>query len=403
MKKAILLLSVILYFQISRAQVYAITADRLIDGKQDHAIDNPTIIVRQNKIAEINFNRKIPDSAILIDLKGYTILPGLMDVHTHLMANGGDYDKDLYSNSPSYRALRAVGYMNIALQNGITTLRDVCTEGAGFADVDLSKAIDSGFVSGPRVIPSGKGIAATAMYVPSPRDQNWELNLPYGTQFASGTDECLKAVREQASRGIKWFKLFADWGVPTFNYDEIKTIISEATKYHIPVAAHATTKEGIRMSIEAGAKSIEHGDAFDDSLIQLALTHHIYWSPTIMVEEYFGAPMDSLYKYLHRAYTRKLKIVMGTDVGSFPWSINETKELEYYVKKAGLSPMDAIKTATSNAAELLGKEKSLGTIQINYLADIIAVKGNPLEDISLLQHTAFVMKDGKIYKRPSGN
>ena len=403
MKKFILLFAVLLFFKVTIAQIYAITADRLIDGQQDHAIDNPTIIVRQNKIAEINFNHKIPDSAILIDLKGYTILPGLMDVHTHLMANGFDYDKDLYSNAPSYRALRAVGYMNIALQNGITSVRDVCTEGAGYADVDLAKALDSGFVSGPRVIPSGKGIAATAMYAPSPRDQNWELNLPYGTQFASGTDECLKAVREEASRGIKWVKLFADWGVPTFNYDEIKTIVSEAKKYHIPVAAHATTKDGIRMAIEAGVKSIEHGDAFNDSLIQLALEHHVYWSPTITVEEYYGAPMDSVYKYLHKAYTLKLKIVMGTDVGSFPWSINETKELEYYVKKAGLTPMDAIKTATSNAAELLGKQQSLGTIQINFLADIIAVKGNPLEDITLLQHTGFVMKDGKIYKRPTGN
>ena len=157
------------------------------------------------------------------------------------------------------------------------------------------------------------------------------------------------------------------------------------------------------MAIEAGAKSIEHGDAFDDSLIQLALTHRVYWVPTSTVEEYFGAPMDSVYKYLHRAYVRKLKIVMGTDVGSFPWTINETKELEYYVKKAGLSPMDAIKTATSNAAELLGKQETLGKIQVSYLADIIAVKGNPLEDITLLQHTAFVMKDGKIYKRPAGN
>ena len=183
------------------------------------------------------------------------------------------------ATAPSYRALRAVGYMTIALQNGITTLRDVCTEGAGFADVDLAKALDSGFVDGPRVIPSGKGIAATGMYAPYPREQNWEVNLPYGTQFASGTDECLKAVREQASRGIKWVKLFADWGVPTFNYDEIKTIVSEAKKYHLSVAAHATTKEGIRMAIQAGAKSIEHGDAFDDSLIQLALINHIILGP----------------------------------------------------------------------------------------------------------------------------
>jgi imidazolonepropionase-like amidohydrolase len=400
MKKAILLLITAISYHTSTSQTYAITADRLIDGQNDQSLSNPTIIVRQNKIVEINFKNRTPDSAILINLKGYTILPGLIDVHTHLLANGGDYDKDLYSNSPSYRALRAVGYLSVALQNGITTLRDVCTEGAGFADVDLSKALDSGFVTGPRVIPSGKGIAATGMYVPFAGDQNWELVMPYGTQFASGTDECLKVVREQASRGIKWIKLFADWGVPTFNYDEIKTIVSEANKYHLQVAAHATTREGIRMAIQAGVKSIEHGDAFDDSLIQLALTHHVYWSPTLTVDEYFSAPMDSVYKYLHKAYVMKLKIVMGTDVGSFPWSINETKELEYYVKKVGMSPMDAIKTATLNAAELLGKQQTLGQIRVNYLADMIAVKGNPLEDITLLQHAGFVMKDGRIYKQP---
>jgi imidazolonepropionase-like amidohydrolase len=402
MMKALLLFAGIFISNILTAQTYAIEADRLIDGQHDQSFNNPTVIVRQNKIVDINYKNIIPDSAIVIKLKGYTLLPGLMDVHTHLMANGDDYNKDLYGNSPSYRALRAVGYMKIALQNGITTLRDVCTEGAGFADVDISKAVDSGFISGPRVIPSGRGIAATGMYLPSPSEQNWEVVLPYGTQFASGADECLKAVREQASRGIKWIKLFADWGVPTFNYDEIKTIVAEAKKYHIPVAAHATTKEGIRMAILAGVKSIEHGDAFDDSLIQLALANHVYWCPTISVYEYYHDDhLQSTYKYLHKAYLMKLKIVMGTDVGSFPWQLNETKELEYYVKKAGLSPMDAIKTATSNAAELLGKQESLGQIRTNYLADIIAVKGNPLEDITLLQQVGFVMKEGGIYKQPT--
>ncbi|HEV3223551.1 MAG TPA: amidohydrolase family protein [Puia sp.] len=402
MLKVLLVFVAIFISNILMAQTYAIVADRLIDGQHEHSFINPTVIVYQNKIVDINYKNRVPDSAILINLKGYTLLPGLMDVHTHLLANGEDYDKDLYSNSPSYRALRAAGYLSIALQNGITTLRDVCTEGAGFADVDLSKAIDSGFITGPRVVPSGMGIAATNMYVPSPRDQNWELILPHGTQFASGDDECLKAVREQKSRGIKWIKLFADWGVPTFNYNEIKTIVTEARKYHISVAAHATTKEGIRMSILAGVKSIEHGDAFDDSLIQLALVNHVYWSPTVSVDEYYNFPMDTIYAYLHKAYTMKIKIVMGTDVGSFPWRINETKELEYYVKKAGLTPMDAIKTATINAAELLGKQQILGQIQINFLADIIAVKGNPLEDISLIQYVGFVMKEGKIYKQPAG-
>jgi imidazolonepropionase-like amidohydrolase len=400
--KSLLLAVSMLCCDILMAQTYAIVADRLIDGQDDHPFNNPTVIVRQNKIIDINYKNSIPDSAVVINLKGYTLLPGLMDVHTHLMANGADYDKDLYSNSPSYRALRAAGYLDIALQNGITTVRDVCTEGAGFADVDLSKALDSGFINGPRVIPSGKGIAATGMYFPLPRDQNWEAVLPYGTQFASGKDECLKAVREQASRGVKWIKVFADWGVPTFNYDEISTIVSEAKKYHISVAAHATSKEGIRLAILAGARSIEHGDAFDDSLIQLALVNHTYWSPTLTVDDYYGSNMDTIYKYLHKAYLLKLKIVMGTDVGSFPWNINETKELEYYVKKAGFSAMDAIKTATSNAAELLEKQQILGRIRADYLADIIAVKGNPLEDITLLQHVAFVMKNGKIYKQAPG-
>jgi imidazolonepropionase-like amidohydrolase len=402
MIKSLPLLFGVFFCNVSMGQTYAIQADRLIDGRNDHSFNNPTVIVRQNKILEINYKNSVPDSAIIINLKGYTILPGLMDVHTHLMADGDDYDKDLYSHSPSYRALRAVGYMAFALRNGITTVRDVCTEGAGYADVDLAKAVDSGFITGPRVIPSGRGIAATNMYAPSPGNQNWELILPYGTQFASGNDECLKAVREQASRGIKWLKLFTDWGTPTFNYDEIKTIVSEAKKYNIPVAAHATTEEGIWMAISAGAKSIEHGDAFNDSLIQLALVNHVYWVPTVSVYEYYKSPMDTTYKYLHRAYMMKMKIVMGTDVGSFPWRLNETRELEYYVKKAGLSPMDAIKTATSNAAELLGKEQTLGQIRVNFLADIIAVKGNPLEDITLLQHVGFVMKEGKIYKQPAG-
>jgi imidazolonepropionase-like amidohydrolase len=402
MMKIILLFSSILFCHIAIGQTYAILADRLIDGKHDKSFNNPTVIIYQNKIVDINYKNVYPDSAIVINLKGYTLLPGLMDLHTHLLADGGDYEKDLYGNSPSYRALRAVGYMGIALQNGITTIRDVCTEGAGYADVDLSRAVDSGFIIGPRVIPSGRGIAATGMYLPSPRTQNWEMELPYGTQFASGVDECLKVVREQSSRGIRWIKLFADWGVPTFNFDEIKTIVAEARKYQISVAAHATTKEGIRMAILAGVKSIEHGDAFDDSLIQLALAYHVCWSPTTSVYEYFHFPMDTVYSYLHKAYLLKLKIVMGTDVGSFPWAINQTKELEFYVEKAGMTPMDAIKTATSNPAELLGKEKTLGQLQSGFLADIIAVKGNPLEDITLLQQVAFVMKGGKIYKQPSG-
>jgi imidazolonepropionase-like amidohydrolase len=386
----------------TNSQIIAIIADRLIDGKSDEAKADPTIIINGSKIVEINFTNSIPAGARIIRLKGYTILPGLIDVHTHLLADGADYDKDLYNHSPSYRALRAVKYLSISLNNGFTTIRDVCSEGAGFADIDLSSAVDSGFIDGPQIVASGKGIAATGWYLPFPMAQNWELLLPSGTQQVTGKNECVKAVREQVTHGVKWIKLFADWATPTFSFEEMKTIVDEAKKYHVDVAAHATTKSGIKMAIEAGVRSIEHGNGFDDSLIDLAIQHNVYWSPTITVNEYFGSPMDSCYKYLNRAYGKKLKIVLGTDIGSFPWIINESTEISYYVNRAGLKPMDAIKTGTSNAAELLGLDKTIGRIEKKYTANIIAVKGNPLEQISVLQQVGFVMKEGRIIKQPTG-
>jgi len=392
----------LLVAKCSFAQTYAILADWLIDGKSDHAVANPVIIVRNSKIIDINYSRTIPDSAIVINLKGHTVLPGLMDIHTHLLADGGDYEKDLYDHSPSYRALRAVAHLRSALNNGITTLRDVCSEGAGYADVDLARAVDSGFIEGPRIFPAGKGIAATGMYMPYAMDQNWSIDLPYGTQYATGSDECIKAVREQYSRGVKWIKMFADFITPTFSTEEMKAIVSEANKFHLDVAAHANTSGGIRLAIEAGVRSIEHGREFNDSLIQLALIHGTYWCPTIPIIQHHPRPyLDSVYKYLNRAWKAKVPIVMGTDIGSGPWDINETKELEYYVKKAGLTPIEAIKTATLNAASLLRLQNSLGQLQKNFMADIIAVPGNPLDDITLLQQVDFVMKEGKVIKRPS--
>jgi imidazolonepropionase-like amidohydrolase len=385
----------------AHTQTYAILADRLIDGSANEALANPTVIVRDHHIVDVNFTHTIPDSAIVIDLKGHTLLPGLMDVHTHLLADGGDYDKDLYSHSPAYRSLRAVKHLRIALNNGITTLRDVCSEGAGYADVDLAQAVDSGYMEGPRIFPAGKGIAATGSYLPFAWDQNWTLDLPSGTQYATGVDECTKVIREQYSHGVAWIKLYADFLTPTFSQEEMNAIVGEANKHHLEVAAHATTKSGIAMAITAGARSIEHGWQFNDSCIRLAVAHHTFWCPTLTVTEGHGRPLDTLYKYLGRAYTAHVPIVMGTDVGSFPWdAVNETKELEYYVKKAGLTPMDAIKTATVNPALLLHREKRLGQVKKDFIADLIAVRGNPLDDITLLQRVDFVMKEGTVVKRP---
>jgi imidazolonepropionase-like amidohydrolase len=385
------------------AQTYAIKADLLIDGKSNEAKAKPVVIIKDKIITDVNFTNTIPAGAIIIDLKGYTVLPGMIDVHTHLLADGGDYNTDLYNHSSAFRAVRAVRYLNIALQNGFTTLRDVCSEGAGYADVDLRNAIDSGYITGPNIIASGKGISATGNYLPSQSQQNWDYDFPGGTAYATGVDECTRVVREEIAHGVDWIKLFADWNTPTFNYEEIKAVVDEAKRQHINVAAHCGSREGIRMSIEAGVRSIEHGIHFDDSLIHLAVEHNVFWSPTLSVFDYVGMPLDSNFKYLNHAYKQHLKIVLGTDIGSFPWTINEAKELEYYVKGAGLSPMDAIKTATLNAADLLQMQDKIGQVAQNFNANIIAVKGNPLNDITLLQHVEFVMKNGKIYKQPSTN
>jgi imidazolonepropionase-like amidohydrolase len=399
LKMLVLYLGGIFLSEVGFGQTYAILAARLIDCKSGLVNNHPVVVVREDKILSINYTNTVPDSAIVIRLDGYTLLPGLMDVHTHILADGGDYDQDLYEHSPAYRALRAVKYLSDALQTGITTVRDVCSEGAGFADVDLSRAVDSGFIAGPRIFPAGPGIAATGRYLPSPSTENWELSLPSGSQNVTGRDECVKAVREQTSRRVRWIKLFADWGRPTFSLEEMKAVVDEANKAGISVAAHASSRQGISWAIQAGVRSIEHGNAFDDSLIQMAVDRQIYWCPTISVFEYFGEPLDSNYKYLNRANKRNVKIVMGTDIGSFPWANNEAKELEYYVRKAGFTPMEAIRTATVNAAELLKQDNKLGRIEKDFIADIIGVKGNPLEDIRLLQDVGFVMKGGKIYKQ----
>jgi len=386
---------------VTYSQKYAIKADRLINGKANTAQNNPIVLVNNGKIEEINFTNHIPDSFTLIDLTGYSLLPGLIDAHTHLLIDvPADYGKETYGYSASFRSLRAVDHLKKSLDNGFTTIRDLCTEGAGFADVDLSNAVNIGYISGPRIYPVTKGIAATGRYAPGLRNQNWELELPSGTQFVSGTSECLKAVREQISRGAKWIKVFVDWGKVSFTFEELAVIVKEAKRFNVMVAAHAESTEGIELAIKAGAKSIEHGDGFTEVLIKMAIDSNVFWCPTISYgESRKDAGLPVKYKMLAKAYQQGMKIVLSTDIGSgFSWKVNECKELEFYVKNAAFSPMDAIKSGTSIAAELLGRENDLGQIENKYVADIIAVKGNPLDDIVLLQNVSFVMKDGKVYK-----
>jgi len=402
------IIAIVLLFLSSQlfGQTIAIKAGALIDVKTERIFKNVVVIVHKNKIVEINYNNHIPDTAEVIDLKDCTVLPGLIDGHTHIMSAGENYDTDLYSNSSIYRALRATSQLKTSLLNGFTTIRDVGNEGTGFADVDLSHCIEKGFIDGPRLIPSGKGIANIGFYYPLTPNQNWEIDLPHGAQMVSGKEECIKAVRDQFSKGAKWIKVYLDWrtsnGIKTtFSPEELSAIIETAHNFGAEVAVHAETKSAIDMAINLGARSIEHGEEFDSDLVAKAISKNIYWCPTIMVFEYYKAKdiLKTAYSNIMNNSKKGLKIVLGTDVGSFPWAINQAKELEYYVKNAGLRPIDAIKCGTINAAEMLKMENQIGQLQPGYFADIIAVKGNPLDDITILQNVIFVMKDGKVYKR----
>ena len=407
----------LLALSASADQTYAIKAGRLIDGQSAEIRTNVTVVVQGNKITAIGEKAAIPKDAVILDLSDKTVLPGLIDAHTHIMLDGGDdYGANLYKNSMPFRAIQAVANVRQVLWNGFTALRDVESEGAMYTDVDVKRAIERGIIPGPRLWVSTRGLSIAGRYEPS--DYSWELGLFKGLQMVSGSDECLKAVRDQVANGADWIKIYVDWptvidkdggisGLTNFTREELTAMVNEAHRLERKVAGHAVSRDGIKAALEAGIDSIEHGSGFDDSLIDQAKAQGAYWCPTLLVMEnhleHRPSPLrkrelEIEYKGLNSAYKKGLKIALGTDAGCFPWSVNQAKEFEYLVKKAGLSPMDAIKAGTSVAAELLGQSATIGHLAPGMLADIVAVPGDPLQDITALQKVMFVMKDGQVFR-----
>lgn len=395
----------------------AIKAGRLIDGINDTVLRNVVILIKGDTITRIGRDIPIPDGAALIDLSDKWVLPGFIDAHTHIMSRGeGEYGSELYKNSIAFRTLRAVSAVRNALWNGFTAMRDVESEGTMYADADVRNAINQGIIPGPRLWVCTRGLSSTGRYMPL--DYSWELDLPKGVEIVDGEAECLKAVRTQISHGADWIKIYADWpttiendgsisGTPNFTPEEMHILVSETHRLGRKAAAHAVSREGIKSALDAGIDSIEHGEGFDDDLIAQAVEQNVYLCPTLMVlEEHFQHSRSERLKKLlairdlntTKARQAGLKIALGTDAGSFPWTVNQAKEFQLLVDKVGFSPMGAIKAGTSVAAELLGQSHRIGHLAEGMLADIVAVPGDPLEDIVVLQKVMFVMKDGQVIR-----
>lgn len=400
----------------------AIRAGRLIDGKSDNPVANALILIEGDKIVSVSPGGTPPPGVQLIDLSKFTVLPGFADTHTHVLLQGDvteeDYDAQLLKESVPYRAILAARNARIALEHGFTTLRDLETEGAMFADVDVKKAIANGEVPGPRMQVSTRAMTPTGMY--PLLGYSWELKVPTGVQYVDGVYGARKAVREQVMFGADWIKYYSDrayhfgndgvlYSMVNFTDEEAKAIVDEAHRLGKKVAAHAIGSDGIAAALRAGVDSVEHGDGLTDALLDEMVKKGVYWVPTITVGAYVApgrggnwTKMVDLEKTaFQKALKKGVKIALGTDAGGFDWKeLNQAEEFVYYVKY-GMSPMQAIRSGTSVPAELLGWGDKCGVIEPGKWADIVAVSGDPLSDITELERVKFVMKGGVIYKNES--
>ncbi|HKV24893.1 MAG TPA: amidohydrolase family protein [Candidatus Acidoferrum sp.] len=405
--------------QSAPAKVTAIRAGRLIDGRSDTPIANALILVQGDKIVSVTPGGTPPAGAEVLDLSKATVMPGFADVHTHVLLNGditaADYDAQLLKESIPYRAILAARNARTALDHGFTTLRDLETEGAMYADVDVKTAIARGEVPGPRMQVATRAMTPTGMY--PLLGYSWELKVPTGVQYVDGVEGARKAVREQVMYGADWIKYYSDRGyhftpdgelhsMVNFTDEEAKAIVDEAHRLGKKVAAHCIGSDGIAAALRAGVDTIEHGDGFTDAELEEVSRRGIYWVPTIMVGAYVAPGRGGVWVQMvdlekaafQKALKKNVKIALGTDAGGFDWKqLNEADEFVYY-EKYGMTPMQAIRAGTVVPAELLGWSDKVGTIETGKWADIVAVSGDPLNDITELTRVKFVMKSGVVYK-----
>jgi len=399
----------------------------VIDGTGAAPRRNQLVFIRGERIEKVaNAGASIPGDAKVVDLSTATLLPGLIDSHTHLFLWGeepdkGGYDANILKAGFALRAARATLAARRALEQGFTTIRDVETEGAGYGDVGIKQAIEEGSIPGPRVFCSTRGISTTGGY--NLEDYAPELVMPKGVQIVDGPVEARKAAREQLDHGADWLKVYMthrSWvdaqgrlvSQPTLTVEELRAIVDEAHGWGRKVACHAYNGVGLHRAL-GGCDSIEHGLELDDAAVAQMVKQGTWYCPTMTPYYDHWAPADTpegkrdrarvaLHgPSLQKAMKAGVKIVFGTDVGGFSWTEPIAQEFKR-MAEFGMTPADAIRSATVSAAEMLGMAGEIGVVAPGAYADIVAVAGDPLADLGQLERVTFVMKDGRVFKYASG-
>ncbi len=409
----------------SPSTVTVIRAGTLIDPAANQPKHNQVIVIRGDKIESVGdaASATIPAGAKIIDLSHETVLPGMIDSHTHMFLQGedpakGGYDVNLLKYPAAYRAARATVSARRALEQGFTTIRDVETEGAGYGDIGIKRAVEEGIIPGPRIFAATRAISTTGGY--SLDGYAPEIEVPKGAQIVDGPVEARKAAREQLDHGADWIKVYMthrSWvdkngtliSQPTLTVEELKAVVDEAHGWKRKVACHAYGGEGLHRALDGGCDSIEHGLLLDDAAIAQMKRQGTWYCPTLAVyyldwspentpegrrDRARAADHEQSYK---KALQANLKIVFGTDMGGIPWDQPIAQEFPYMVK-FGMSPMEAIRSATIRPAEMLDSQGEIGVIAPGAYADVIAVQGDPLQDITELGRVRFVMKGGSVFK-----
>jgi imidazolonepropionase-like amidohydrolase len=425
MRKTVVCLALLLVSAVSlRAEdgLIAVKAARLLDVRTGAYVSNAVVVVRGDRVESVGTS--VPPGATVIDLGDRTLLPGLIDAHTHILLQGDatepEYHYQILQEYPAHRVARAVRAMKIALEHGFTGLRDMETEGASYDDVALRDAVNEGVIPGPRMKVVGRALSTTGSYPIAHFRPDWVF--PVGVQVCDGADGCRKAVREQLSYGTDWVKIYANTGglrltedgyvdsPPNWTKEEIEAVVSEAHAHRVKVAAHARSDSGVRIAVAAGVDSIEHGDSIRPEVAAEMARKGIFLSPTLTVAAYVAGPraqegcaicgdLPKIHaKSVANCRKAGVKIAFGTDAGGFPWTeINQAQEFEHEVK-LGMTPIEAIRSATTVAAELLGWQGKAGVIEKDAFADLVAVSGDPVKDVSVLSKIDWVMKAGRVVR-----